>query len=586
MVESESESNIPRATKIVCTLGPSSDDADTIRGLARAGMNVARLNASHGTPEQRADLIRRLRRVDEEMDRTLAVMLDLPGPEIRTTDRAEPAQLSEGETVRFLPGETDDPDAIGVTTALAAVAPGDRVLVDDGRVETTVQRVDGDVVVARVDSGGPVGGHEGVNVPGVDLGLDPVTEADERELDLAGEIGVDFVAASFVRDGEDVLRVNRAIENRGVEVPVVAKVERADAVANLASIVAVADGVMVARGDLGVECPLEEVPLEQKRMISRCRTAGVPVVTATEMLDSMATARRPTRAEAADVANAVLDGTDAVMLSGETAIGDHPVHVVETMDRIVRSVERSEEYAATSEDHVPAADTSKTDALARSARFLARDTGATAVVAATESGYTARKISKYRPDVPIVAATASDEIRRRLALSWGVVPRCASIVEGDAGTIINEAVGTALEIDLVSPGDTVVALAGMMGVNGPSTTNTLKVHVAAEAVASGRPIVTGAAAGPLCRLRTGEEDVPEGAIVALPAGFDGEFADPTRFAGIVDGDPGQTNYAAMVARELDLPTIADAVVPDRVPDGTQVTLDADRGVLYAAGVAE
>jgi len=586
MVESQSEPDTPRATKIVCTLGPSSADVDTIRGLARAGMNVARLNASHGTPEERAELIRRLRRVDEETDRALAVMLDLPGPEVRTTDRETPARLVEGETVRFVPVQTDDPGAVGVTTELAAVSPGDRVLVDDGRIETTVEQVDGEVVVARVDSGGPVGSHEGVNVPGVDLGLDPVTEADERELDLAGEIGVDFVAASFVRDGEDVLRVNRAIEERGVDVPVVAKVERADAVANLSSIVAVADGVMVARGDLGVECPLEEVPLEQKRMIDRCRRAGVPVVTATEMLDSMATARRPTRAEAADVANAVLDGTDAVMLSGETAIGDHPVHVVETMDRIVRSVEDSEEYAAASEDHVPAADASKTDALARSARYLARDTGATAVVAATESGYTARKISKYRPDVPVVAATSSEDIRRRLALAWGVVPRRAAIVEGDASAIINEAVGTAFDVDIVSPGDTVIALAGMMGVDGPSTTNTLKVHVAAEAVASGRSVVTGAAAGPLCRLRTGDEEVPEGAIVALPPEFDGEFAEPTRFAGVVDADPGQTNYAAMVARELDLPTIAGATVPDRVPDGTQVTLDADRAVLDAAGVAE
>jgi pyruvate kinase len=573
-----------RRAKIVCTIGPAADDRGTIAELAGAGMAVARFNASHGDPDDRRQAIERVRAVDREIDAPVATMLDLPGPEIRTAPTAEPIALEAGTTVEFVEGETPDAGRIGLTRAIDGVQPGDEVLLDDGRLETVVTGVDGGVVTAEVRSGGKLAGGAGVNVPGVDLGLPTVTVADERELDVAAETGVDFVAASFVRTAADVLAVNAALEERDADVPVIAKIERADAVDNLDEIVEAASAVMIARGDLGVECPLEDVPLIQKRTIRRCHRAGVPVITATEMLDSMIHERRPTRAEASDVANAVLDGTDAVMLSGETAIGDHPVRVVETMARIVADVEDSNEYDEAREQRVPPAGDTRTDALARSARYLARDIGASAVVAASESGYTARKAAKYRPSIPIVAATPNDRIRRQLALSWGIRPVRAEYADGGADAVIQRAVQAALETGAAESGDTVVVLSGMMTrLEGLDTTNMLKVHVASETLAAGRSVVAGHATGPLVRVTDGDlGDLPDGTILAVPANFDGEFTgDLSPVAGIVDAHEGMTGYAAIVARELEVPMICGAAVPEDAEDGTEVTLDAERGVLYA-----
>jgi pyruvate kinase len=576
-----------RNAKIVCTLGPASDDRATIRSLADAGMSVARLNASHGSTDDRAAVIDRLRAVDGATDAPLAAMVDLQGPEVRTAPLSSPVHLETGSTVRFFEGETASGEEVGLSYGIAAASVGDRVLLDDGRIEATVEEVtDGDVF-ARIDSGGDLGGRKGVNVPGVNLDIDLITDRDWAEIRMAAEKGADFVAASFVRDASDVYAVSDAIGNEGADIPVIAKIERAGAVENLEEIVEAAYGVMVARGDLGVECPLEEVPMIQKRIIKEAQGAGVPVITATEMLDSMVHARRPTRAEASDVANAVLDGTDAVMLSGETAVGDHPVRVVETMDRIVRQVERSEEYAESQEQRVPAAaDDSRTEALARSARYLSRDIGASAVVAASESGYTARRTAKFRPPVPVVATTPNDHVRRQLALSWGVRPTASDYVEG-VDAIIDTAVSAAMDTGAAESGDTVVVLSGMMTeLEGTNTTNMLKVHVAAEAVANGRKIVGGRVAGPLVRSADGDlSAVPDGSVLYLPAEFDGEFhGDATGLAGIVDARPGMTGYPAMVARELDVPMVSGAPVPDSVADGTVVTLHAERGIVFEGDV--
>ena len=571
--------------KIVCTLGPASDGRDTVRELAEAGMRVARLNASHGTTAERRELLRTVRAVDREVEPALATMVDLRGPEVRTAPLEEPITLDEGSTVRFVEGETATPEEVGVSTGLAAADPGDRVLLDDGRIEAVVERVEGEAVFARVESGGELGGRKGVNLPGVPLDLDVVTEADRAEVDLAVEESADFLAASFVRDAEDVLEVAGALEERGGNVPVVAKLERAGAIEHVEGIVDAADGVMVARGDLGVEYPLEDVPLIQKRVIRRCQRAGVPVIVATEMLDSMASARRPTRAEASDVANAVLDGTDAVMLSAETAVGDRPVRVVETMRTIVEEVEDSEEYAELREQRVPAAGPTSTDSLARSARYLARDVDASAVVAASESGYTARKVAKYRPSVPIVATTPDDAVRRRLSLSWGIRSVGVEHVEG-AQEIVREAVEAALAAGVAESGDTVVVLSGMMSDLSADTTNTLKIHVAAETLATGRAAVQGRVAGPVFSTGGDLSDAPEGAVVCLPpefggGGFEGDLS---RIGAIVAADPGLTGTAAIVARELGVPMVSDVVLPERVEAGTVVTVDADRGVVYEGDV--
>ena len=575
-----------RNAKIVCTLGPATDDEASVRALADAGMTVARINASHGGVEARRDLVETARAVDEQTEKPLAVMLDTKGPEVRTAATDDEVQIREGTEVAFAEDGTTTPERVGLSTGIAAAEPGDTVLLDDGRIEAVVEHVDGETVYADVLSGGALGSRKGVNVPGVELGLDVVTEKDRRDLELAAELDVDYVAASFVRDAEDVLAVSRVLEGFGApDIPIIAKIERAGAVEHLDGIVEAAQGVMVARGDLGVECPMEDVPMIQKRIIRQCRDAGVPVITATEMLDSMVGARRPTRAEASDVANAVLDGTDAVMLSAETAVGEDPTRVVETMDRIVREVEGSDEYAELQEQRVPTADgTAKTDALARSARYLARDLDASAVVVASESGYTARKAAKFRPSVPVVCATPTHGVRRELALHWGVHANYAEVAEGDATTVVERAVQAAVDSGVVASGDTVVVLVGMMTeLEGASTTNTLKVHVAAETLVAGRSVVDGRTTGRAFRTTDGDlADAPEHAVALLQPGFDGEFdGDLSKLSAVVSADTGLTGYPAVVARELGLPMVGDADVA-AVPNGSLVTVDGERGVVYEA----
>jgi pyruvate kinase len=571
-----------RRAKIVCTLGPASSDRRTIRDLAEAGMSVARVNSSHGTLDSRADIVQTVRAVDAETTTPLATMVDMQGPEVRTAPLDDPIYLEDGSDVTFVEGDTATPDVVGLSYDLDGVEPGDNVLLDDGRIETTVTRVDADGVHARVDDGGDLAGRKGVNTPGVDLDLDVVTDKDRHDLELAAEHDVDFVAASFVRDAEDVFEVSEVLEEFGADIPIVAKIERAGAVDNLEEIIDAAYGVMVARGDLGVELPMERVPMIQKRIIRRCQQTGTPVITATEMLDSMVHERRPTRAEASDVANAVLDGTDAVMLSAETAIGDHPVEVVTAMDRIVRQVEGDAEYDDVNERHVPGAGESRTDALARSARYLARDVGANAIVAASESGYTALKTAKYRPNVPVVATTNTDSVRRQLALSWGVNAQYAPLQEEGVDSVIENAVQAALDAGVAESGDTVVVLSGMMTeLEGTQTTNMLKVHVAAETLAAGRAVVSGYVSGPLYHVPDGDlSAVPEGAIAALGPDFEDEFeGDVSRLAGIVDARPGMTGYPAMVAREVDIPMISGVDVT-AADGGRTVTVDAERGVVY------
>ena len=577
-----------RNAKIVCTLGPASSDQETIRSLAEAGMSVARLNASHGSTEHRRTVIDRVRAVDEEMTEPLAVMVDLKGPEVRTAEIDSPVMLETGSEVVFAAGDTSTPEFVGLTVSITECEPGDTILLDDGRIEAHVLRVDGEEVVAEIISGGKLQSRKGVNLPGVDLDIELITEGDRAELRLAADKEADFVAASFVRDGEDVYEiVDKLDEFGGGDIPVIAKIERAGAVENLDEIISAADGVMVARGDLGVECPLEDVPIAQKRIIKKCVDAGVPVITATEMLDSMIHTRRPTRAEASDVANAVLDGTDAVMLSGETAIGDHPVRVVETMANIVEGVEEADEYAENIEQRVPAAkDQSRTEALARSARYLARDIGASAVVAASESGYTARKTAKFRPQVPIVATTPNDRVRRQLALVWGVIPRQFKYTD-NVEEVLEGSVQAALDSNAAESGDTVVAVSGMLSsLERSQTTNMLKVHVAAERVAEGKQIVGGRVAGPLVRLVDGDlSDLPEGAILSLSADFDDEFTgDMEKIGGIVDAREGMTGYPAVIARELGIPMLSGAVIPEDIDDGETLSIDAERGVVFEGNV--
>lgn len=582
-----------RATTLICTLGPSSDTEDDIRALAEAGMAIARINTSHGTPDEQAALIQRVRSVEETLDRPLGVLVDLQGPEIRTAPLEEPITLTEGSTVQFSAGETATPEAVGLSTTITGAAPGDEIFLDDGRIEAVVESVEDEneqaqTATARITSSGDLGGRKSVVAPELRFDVDVVTETDQTAIDIAVEHDADFVAASFVRSAEDVMAVAEAIENRGADIPLIAKIERTEAVETIDAIIDVSYGVMVARGDLGVECPIEDVPMIQKRIVRKCQSSGTPVIIATEMLDSMVSASRPTRAEASDVANAVLDGADAVMLSGETAVGDHPVTVVETMGQIVRTTEESTEAADRREQRIPAANGASTDALARSARYLARDAGASAIVVASESGYTARKVAKYRPEVPIVATAPDEHVRRQLVLSHGILPRATTYTTSGAQAVIEGAVDTALKTSVVDSGDTVVVLSGMMtDLPGTDASNLLKLHVASEVLATGQCVVEGRAVGPVAHTADGDlSDVQDGAIIATPEEFDTEFTgDLSNIGGIVAEQRGMTGYPAIVARELNVPMVSGAAI-EELPDNVMVTLDGERGVIYSGVVEE
>lgn len=577
-----------RNAKIVCTLGPASSSSEMISALVEAGMSVARINASHGEPKQLKEYFAAVRTVEDALDTPVATMLDLAGPEIRTAPMDRTITLEEGQSIRFVPEAETGDGVIGISRSIAAAAIGDRILLDDGRLSCTVTETNGASTIASVDRGGELDGRKGVNVPGVDLDFDIVTDRDRAQLQLLETGLIDFVAASFVTDGADIVSLQSEMESIGHEVPIIAKIERAEAVSNLSDIIDESYGIMVARGDLGVECPMEDIPLIQKRIIRRCQEHGVPVITATEMLDSMIESPRPTRAEASDVANAVLDGTDAVMLSAETAVGTDPVLVVETMDTIVREIESSSEYDELREQRVPTYTSSRTDALSRSARNLARDLDAEAIVATSESGYTALRIAKYRPSVPVVGVTLSEAVYRRMALSWGLRPHLSRVESNRAPAVIDDAVKATLADDIATGGDTLVLLTGMMHeIEGAELTNTVKLHVAAETLAVGPVVVPGRATGAICRVDDGDlSNLPEEAIIVLDRSFDAELTGPfDRIRGIISAESGLTGYPALLAREIDVPMISDASMPDDISDGTIVTLDAERGVVYDGDIS-
>lgn len=573
-------------TKVVCTLGPATSDKSTIHGLIDAGMSVARINASHGSPSEWEHYINLVRESEKEFENSISIIFDLQGPEIRTTHLDSPLHLNPGDSVQFVEGPGSHPLTIGTSHLLTGVSAGDNILLDDGKIETTVIKVTPDSITAKVISGGELTSQKGISIPGVRLNLDPVTEKDRKDLEFISSQNVDFIAASFVRNAADILAIRSTMEEFNFDLPIIAKIERSDSLAELDSIVEISYGIMIARGDLGVECPLQEVPLIQKRIIHKCIDSGVPVITATEMLDSMITSPRPTRAEASDVANAVLDGTDAVMLSGETAIGIDPIGVVKTMNGIISEVESSDEYATLLEQRVSSVVSSNTGALSRSARYLARDIGASAIIVVSDSGYTALKTSKFRPSVPIFAVLPSENLCRRLALSWGVSAKQELLPNEQTFEITNQAVSLALASKIVRNGDTVVVISGMLPHLSWNTTKTLQVHVASEIIDKGEGIVSGQVSGPLFRLSPSNIDsIPEGAIVFIPRTFTEEIpALAKKYSGILYESPGLTSYVALIARELNLPMISGISLPDSLSNKTIVTLDGGRGLLYYGNI--
>ena len=457
-----------RRAKIVATIGPASQDEATLRALLQAGVDVVRLNFSHGSHEEHATVIRRVRQLAHRLGRPVAILQDLQGPKIRLGTLAqEPLVLHPGDEVVFrFQATSDDPRVLPIDfpSLVQAVRPGSRILVDDGNLEFKVLAVEGDAVRARTVLGGPASSHKGVNLPGAHLDIPAFTEKDEQDLAFGLEHGVDAVAISFVRNARDVARVRQAIAQMSPEradMPLIAKLERPEALDNLHEIIHMADGVMVARGDLGVEMSPEAVPIAQKRIIEMANRHAKLVITATQMLDSMIHNPRPTRAEATDVANAVFDGTDAVMLSGETAIGQYPVQAVRTMDAIVRAAEAhlarwGHWRGVPGEEQQPHDDALS---LAIAARELAHDRDVAAVAVFTQTGRTALLMSKTRPRVPVLAFTPEERTYRRLAMYWGIIPSRVPFADTVERMLRHVETGL-MAATAIEPGEQVVIVAG------------------------------------------------------------------------------------------------------------------------------
>ena len=460
-------------TRLVCTLGPASATPKMVRGLAEAGATVFRVNVSHGTPDDHARSVRLVREAERETDRVLAVLADLPGPKVRLGPvEPDPIRLRPGRRFRLRPaGPGDERGAATTYPGLAGdLRPGDRVLLADGAVELTVTAIDGDEVVTECVRGGAVRSRQGVNVPAERLGLPAVTERDREALARMLDLEVDLVAQSFVRDAADIVELRSLMGARIV--PIVAKIETKPAVESIDRILEVTDALMVARGDLGVELPMEEIPLLQKDLMRASRSAGRPVVVATQMLESMIHAPRPTRAEATDVANAVLDGADAIMLSGESAIGEYPFESASTAMRIAREVEsRGDDYRATLP---PCTHQGEAAAVAHAATAIANgDAGLAAIACYTETGRTAHLLSVERPRVPIIAFIPAPAVRRANALLWGVTALPAGVPDDTDGMIALMDEGLRVH-GLAAAGDTVVMAASSPA--GRGHTNLLKVH--------------------------------------------------------------------------------------------------------------
>ncbi|WP_300295871.1 pyruvate kinase [uncultured Intestinimonas sp.] len=470
-----------RKTKIICTLGPAVDNEESLRELMLAGMNCARFNFSHGTHESQLATLQRVKRVRDSLGLPVATMLDTKGPEIRIkTFENGPITLKKGDkftlNTQDVPG---DQNQVSVTyeNLHNELYEGCRVLVDDGLVELNVEKIEGTEIHCVVDNGGNLSNNKSINIPDVHIQLPSLTEKDREDLKFAVEQDFDFVAASFVRKASDVEDVRACLRSYGGDnIRIISKIENREGVDNLDEIIDASDGIMVARGDLGVEIPAHEVPILQKRMIKSTIRQGKPVITATQMLDSMIRNPRPTRAEVSDVANAVFDGSSCVMLSGETASGKYPVEALKTMADIAEAAENAIDYWGRFQDHNLVTGTSTiSNAITHSCCLTAMDLGATAILAATNSGYTAKVISRYRPACPIIAVCQSERTRRQLAISWGVQPYLTGEVDS-TDRLFSVAVEVAKKEGAVKSGDTVVITAGVpIGFSG--STNLIKAQV-------------------------------------------------------------------------------------------------------------
>ena len=579
-----------KKTKIVCTIGPASESKETLKTLMLSGMNVARLNFSHGSHEEHRARIESIKEVRENLGLPVALMLDTKGPEIRLGDfDVDEVELKEGDfyTLSMDPSVRGDEKRASVSYAGLAndVKVGSTILIDDGLVELTVQKIDENgEILTLVKNNGIIKGHKGVNVPDVKTSLPAITEKDKSDLIFGIEQGVDFVAASFIRKAQDVFDIRRILEeNGGASIRIISKIENREGVENIAEILSASDGIMVARGDLGVEIPAEEIPLIQKHIVRMCNEAGKNVIIATQMLDSMQRNPRPTRAEVTDVANAILDGTDAIMLSGETAAGKYPELAVKTMSKIAVNVEESSSFKEMVLRRERWSESHTSNAISEASCRLAKELGASAILCPTTGGSTARAISKYRPEVPVIAATYDEDVRRSLALTWGVESIITEMVKS-TDAVIESAISTAFRENKVSEGDLIVITAGIpAGVSG--TTNMIKVHTVGNVLTRGLGLGKKSVCGKAVIGSTVEElegHFEDGDVLVARQTEVDMIEYMKRASAIIVEEGGLTSHAAIVALSLEIPTIIGAKeATDKIKKGEIVTVDPNSGLIYS-----
>ncbi|MBS8265188.1 pyruvate kinase [Mesobacillus boroniphilus] len=578
-----------RKTKIVCTIGPASESVDKLVQLIEAGMNVSRLNFSHGNHEEHAARIKNIREAAGKTGKNVGILLDTKGPEIRTNDMENGAiELTTGqECIVSMTEVLGTPEKFSVTydQLIDDVHPGAKILLDDGLIGLEVISIDkpSNEIKTRVMNSGTLKNKKGVNVPGVSVNLPGITEKDAKDILFGIEQGVDFIAASFVRRATDVLEIRQLLEeNKGSHIQIIPKIENQEGVDNINEILEVSDGLMVARGDLGVEIPAEEVPLVQKALIKKCNTLGKPVITATQMLDSMQRNPRPTRAEASDVANAIFDGTDAIMLSGETAAGQYPVEAVQTMHNIASRAEQALDHKELLSARSKDTEHNITDAIGQSVAHTALNLEVNAIITPTESGHTARMISKYRPKAPIIASTSNDHVVRRLALVWGVYPQLGQKAE-TTDEMLAVAVEESVNSGLVSHGDLVVITAGVP-VGEAGTTNLMKIHVVGDILAKAQGIGRKSAYGKVVVAKDAQEainKVKQGSIL-VTIGSDREMVPALeKCSALITEEGGLTSHAAVVGLNLGIPVIVGVENAMQLfKDGQEITVDSARGVIY------
>ena len=576
-----------RKTKIICTLGPSTDQEGVLRELVANGMNVARFNFSHGSHEEHLGRFEKLKAIREELGKPVAALLDTKGPEIRLKEFKNGVEMLEaGQTFTLTSRGVEDTEEICSITYKDLpqdVQPGGTIMLDDGLIKLQIVTVNDTDIVCKVLNSGKIKNKKGVNVPGVHLSMPYMSQRDRDDIIFGAQQGFDFIAASFVRTAQDVYDIRNLLNEYDSDIRIIAKIENREGVNNIDSILAAADAVMVARGDLGVEIDFTELPGIQKNIIERSFSFGKPIVTATQMLDSMIVNPRPTRAETSDVANAIYDGTSAIMLSGETAAGAYPVEALKTMSAIAERTEQ-ENHAR----FVPLTENtgkiSVSDATAHAACLTAKDVNAAAIVTVSESGNTARLLSKYRPEQPIIACVMKEQVQRQLALSWGITPLMMPLAHS-TDELIEMSTSLAKENGYLHNGELAVVTAGVpVGVSG--TTNMIKIHMVGNCLATGVGVgrenadVT-SATGKACVCRTLEEvraKFKPGMVLVVPSTSNEMLSYVRDAAALVVEEPGLNSHAAIAGKALLKPTVVGAAgATSHIRDGLMIAVDCAHG---------